>query len=87
MSETAEHLEPIWDDRGFKHMPKISDPNGGTVRVAESSAAWAPRIWLSLEPCGLDRATVHLSLEDAERLRDQLDYLIRNHYQLAWETP
>lgn len=84
--DTPAHLEPIWTDRGFKHMPEIEDRYGTTVQVIESSAATAPHIYLFLEPCGLDSVAAHLTLEDAAKLRDQLDYLIRNHYQLETEA-
>ena len=76
-------------DRGFQHMDPIPGTYGGEVKVYESSAAESPHVWLNTwsfrhpntqsDPV---EATVHLALADAERLRDQLSYLIRTHYQV-----
>ena len=77
------HLEPIWTDRGFKHMPAIQGRDEDeVVKVYESSAADGPHVWLRVEEDRVSYASAHLTLEHAAELRDQLDYLIRNHYQL-----
>lgn len=76
-------------DRGFKQGETITTSRGETVRVSESSAAMAPHIWLWVEvpkdsTYNNDeevKAHAHLTLEEAESLRDQLDHLINNHYQ------
>jgi len=68
-----------FSNRGFQGFEPIpSSPTGysGSVRVYESSAASDPYIWLAV-----DESRVHLTLADARRLRDQIDYLISNHYQ------
>lgn len=86
--------EFIITDRGFKHLKPIPGAYGGEVTVYESSAAMHPHIWLLVkEPNdlnawargdqseGLHEAHSHLRIEDAEKLRDQLTWLIENHYQ------
>ena len=81
-------------DRGFQHMDPIPGTYGGEVKVYESSAASGPHVWLNTwsyenPNTQSDRveATVHLRLVDAERLRDQLSYLIDNHYQVRDDDP
>lgn len=83
-------------DRGFKHLEPFTCNYGTTVKVYESSSAEAPHIWLRLQQGGLrtsgdtsvggalevSEAVAHLSLEEAKQLRDQLDWLMDNHYQL-----
>lgn len=83
------HMQATITSRGFVHMPPISCAYGGDVRVYESSAASAPHIWVlarQLSDMNDDRSeliesAVHLTLESAQQLRDQLNYLIDNHYQ------
>jgi hypothetical protein len=78
-------------DRGFRHFDEIPSKCGGGVRTYESSAASGPHVWVSIEcpedlnrPLGVfTQAVAHLTLDDATRLRDQLTWLIENHYQLA----
>ena len=86
MTETTpEHLTPKLTDRGFGHLPPIQGAYGGNVAVYESSAASGPHIWLCATPAEIEAnpdVTVHLSLESAEHLRDQLTWLIENHYQV-----
>lgn len=79
--ETPAHLVPTVTGRGFKHMPAIVDDQDREVHVYESSRAESPHIWLSVENNDIPSAFVGLTLEDVKRLRDQIDYLIRNHYQ------
>lgn len=77
-------------DRGFLHGSDIPSEYGGCIRAYESSAASGPHLWVHAEcPENLNRpegpvtsATVHLTLENATRLRDQLTYLIEHHYQV-----
>ena len=81
--------DPSYSDRGFAHMPAVPSEYGGDVRVYESSAAMGPHIWLTAtapvslnEPDGPTvKAPIHLTLANAVVLRDQLTYLINNHYQ------
>lgn len=85
-----EHLQPVKSDRGFSHLPAIPSQYGGSVRVYESSAAMAPHIWLTAEaPVSLNEpdgptvtAPIHLTLDDARRLAEQLLLLVGDHYQL-----
>lgn len=83
-------------DRGFKHLDPIRGGYGGETRVYESSAAEHPHIWLAIsepndltawargdESGGVKDAHNHLSLEAAKALRDQLAWLIENHYQIV----
>lgn len=89
--------EPLVSDRGFRRFEPIhgshNDPFTGapiqlpeTVRVYESSAATGAHLWLAAEDPVVNqpgRATVHLSLESARKLRDQLDWFLAHHYQLG----
>jgi hypothetical protein len=85
---------PTLSERGFKHFDPIPGTYGGDVRVYESSAADSPHVWVRIvqppQPSDDDRAnrgdlTVHLRLEDAALLREQLEYLVAEHYQVQWE--
>lgn len=71
-------------DRGFKHYAPVESARGGSVLVYESSSAEAPHLWL-----GTDNAstTTHLTLEQAEQLRDTLTVAIQRHYQMPQPDP
>lgn len=67
-------------DRGFKQGHQIESDYGGMIRAYESSAAEGPHVWVRIE-CPIDLnepqgpmtdAVVHLTLENAIKLRDQL---------------
>jgi hypothetical protein len=90
--------EPTISNRGFKHMDPVRNRNGGQVRVFESSNAMLPCIRLSVTcpaaferiahtdgglPMDMAEGSAELTLVDAEKLRDQLTYLIENHYQIV----
>jgi hypothetical protein len=87
---TPEHLKYKTSDRGFTHLPPIPSEYGGHVLAYESSSAEGPHLWLRTvcpvdlnEPEGLVTETVaHLTLENAQKLQEQLAFLIKNHYQL-----
>lgn len=86
---SANRLVPSANGRGFKRMPPVEGAYGGEVVVRESSAASSPHLWLDAwtyadlnARTGTVQATVHLSLAEAEVLRDQLTFLIEHHYQL-----
>lgn len=75
-------------NRGFQHMDPVPGHYGGRVRVYESSGD-TPCIWLcAAELDDLNgpqdgpehEATVLLKLADARVLRDQLTWLIDNHF-------
>lgn len=76
-------------DRGFIQGTEIESGYGGFIKVYESSAASHPHIWVNVvcplnlnEPQGqMIEAVAHLTIENAENLRDQLQYLIDNHYE------
>ena len=71
-------------DRGFTHADPIPGVAGygGQVRVYESSGAAAPRLWLMTIDGEGNEATIHLELDDARRLLDDINRLADNHYQL-----
>lgn len=80
--------EPTFSSRGFKHMDPITTERLETVRVYESSSAEGPHLWLNVEiapesPYKKEpgKSHAHMTIPQAEQLRDQLDYLIHNHYQ------
>lgn len=69
-------------------MEPITCAYGSEVKVYESSAASGPHIWLNVQTdVGAltqqkpGEGTAHLTLEQAELLRDQLSHLISHHYQ------
>jgi hypothetical protein len=73
-------------------MPPLPDDYGSpqAIRVYESSNV-VPSIWLNVQQSwGPDRdpvsdppieATVHMAVETARKLRDQINWLLANHYQ------
>lgn len=72
-------------DRGFKQGEDILDEYGSKIRTYESSAAMKARIWLRAEGSDVldlpkNEVALHMSIPEATALRDQLDYLIKNHY-------
>jgi hypothetical protein len=67
-------------DRGFKHYPPIRTTYGHDVKVYESSAAESPHVWLAVVGA-TESCEAHMSVEQAERVRDAIDAAIRNHYQ------
>ncbi len=77
--------------RGFAHFDPIPSEYGGTIRAYESSSAMGPHVWVrTVCPFDLNdpegpttEAVAHLSLENVERLRDHLTWLIENHYQVV----
>lgn len=83
-------LEPLVTDRGFRHLLPVSSTYGGHVRVYESSAASGPHVWVtSVAPSDLNDPTspavevaLHLTLEGAATLSDQLAWLVEHHYQV-----
>lgn len=92
-SQVEPHLVAAITDRGFMHMPPIASRYGGQIRAYESSAATQPCIWITADvPANLNEplgptvnAPVHLTVENALRLADQIQYLAANHYQLREE--
>lgn len=82
------HLDVTITERGFKHLPPIASTYGGHVRAYESSAALEPHVWLtSVAPVNLSdptgptaEAPLHLTLDAARRLIEQLTYLVEHHY-------
>jgi len=76
----SKEVTPVMSSRGFAHMAAIEGnyPEPWSVRVYESSAAMEPFIWLAMS----EGNHAHLDLEKATQLRDQLTWLIENHYQV-----
>lgn len=91
--ETPAHLELQRSDRGFAHMPIVEGHiTGEQVKIYESSAAVQARVWLRVmapknrnqpDGCNLNEAVVELDLYAVRDLRDQLDWMLANHYGLA----
>lgn len=81
----SEHLNTTASGRGFDRMPDIPSEYGGHVSVYESSSAEGPHIWLKTveEMPGkpLAEASVYLTAENAWKLSEQLQMLVREHYQ------
>ena len=75
-------------ERGFVQGDKLPGDYGGTIRVYESSGM-TPAIWIGADepndPNGNPhpvpmKTTLLLNLNTAAELRDQLSYLIDNHF-------
>lgn len=91
MPEDIAHLTPTTSDRGFDHLPVVpgvfaGQPHG-FASIYESSNAEEACIWLHVRTGQLGsekpaEATVQLALDAAATLRDQLDWMVRNHYQV-----
>lgn len=83
------HLEYETSERGFMSLPAIPSSYGGQVRVYESSNAEHPHVWLNAEaPKNLNNPTgdtvqapIHLTVENAKALAEQLIFLVDEHYQ------
>ena len=73
-------METRFSDRGFAYFAGI-EGHCGAVAAYESSLSDEPYIWVR---CTEDNTTVaaELTLDGAARLRDQLTWLIDNHYQV-----
>lgn len=82
-----DHLTPTGGgDRGFTYLPPIDGAYGGTVRAYESSAARGPHVWLSARSPETDdgpaqEVILHLTAEAAWQFAEQLQALVRDHYQ------
>lgn len=94
MDPVPAHLIPVRNDRGFSALPDIEGDYGGSVRIYESSSAEQPKIWLRVEEPndlnawavddrsgGTHDATLHMTAETAWQLKQQIEWLITNHYQ------
>lgn len=88
--EIPAHLEQSRSSRGFAFLPALLGSYGGNVKVYESSAAEYQRIWLCVTELDdangpadgpAHDATIHLDADQAWRLSEQLQDLVRNHYQ------
>lgn len=93
MRDTPVHLEPVKTDRGFSHLPPITDGYGSSIHVYESSAASGPHVWVkireeSVTPRGgkTTEICVHLSMEDLVKLGEQIEWMKTHHYQGEWES-
>lgn len=83
------HLQYETSERGFISLPDIPSSYGGTVNVYESSNAENPHIWLNaVAPKNLNNpsgdtvtAPIHLTVENAKALAEQLLFLVDEHYQ------
>jgi hypothetical protein len=78
----SDHLTVTTGDRGLKRsMPAIPGDCGGSVRVHESRAAMEPHVWLAATGLGGREVFIHLTAENAWKLAEQLQHLVRNHHQ------
>lgn len=73
---TPDHLQVETSDRSLNYLPPIPGGYGGMVRVYESSAGPGPHIWLDVAAVKL-----HLTAADAWKLAQQIQHLVRHHYQ------
>lgn len=73
---TPAHLVPTPSLRGFNSMPTLVTAYGEKVRLYESSAADGPHVWLAVND-----ASAHMTLAQLQKLIDQAQWLIANHYQ------
>lgn len=86
------HIQVVRSDRGFARLPGIPGEYGGSVLVYESSAAMHPCIWLAATvPSNLNdpegptvKAFIHLTVENATKLAEQIQHLVAHHYQAAF---
>jgi hypothetical protein len=70
-------------DRGFRHYAPIPTDYGHVVRVYESSAAKGPCLWLAVEldpGLPVEPGIAHLTLEQAQAIRDTLSTAIDKHW-------
>lgn len=65
-------------ERGFTIYDQFTDTYGSDVRVQESSAATAAKVWIFCNKHGFPQegASPHLDVTQAVRLRDALDAFI-----------
>ena len=70
-------------ERGFTIYDQFTDTYGSDVRVQESSAATAAKVWIFCNKHGFpDQGTSpHLNVPQAVRLRDALDAFIAEQNQ------
>jgi hypothetical protein len=83
---TAWQPKTAVSDRGMTYMDPITTrDDGDIVRVYESSDATSPHIWLFVKDGHIpdQRATAHMTLEEAEELARELLWFVDNHYQVA----
>ena len=89
LAEVPAHLQYATSSRGFDFMPAIMGAyEGCQIRVYESSSAEAPSLWLRAEaPANLNQpggekvnAPIHLRLDAARQLAEQIIFLVDNHY-------
>lgn len=67
-------------NRGFRQTEPIPGLYGGTVRVYESSLATQPALWVAVDDT--PEGTIHLTVEDARRLAENILRVCDLHYQL-----
>jgi len=85
-----EHLERKESARGFVRLPHIPGSRNDRARVYESSDACTPAIWLTCDSPdysgvttienGMAHTAVHLPLEQAFQVAEQLLKLVATHY-------
>lgn len=79
---TPAHLVPEVTNRGFKRLPSINDAHGSNACAFESSATSAPHVWLAVTLAGgEEHVSLHLTLDQARQVADQLNWLVDHHHQ------
>lgn len=77
--------KPQHTARGLITFDAIRDRTGGEVTLTESSEAVDAFVWLgvaqapSLDHPGGAEASAHITLDQLQALRDQIEYLLVNH--------
>jgi hypothetical protein len=66
-----EHLKATKSDRGFNHMPAIWLRATAPKNLSDHDGDW-------------EDTPIHLTVENARKLADQLNWLCNNHYQLRY---
>lgn len=77
----------IISDRGLRYCHEVEGTYGDNVQVYESSAADGPHLWVKANSATGLSAAVHLHIDDAVVLAEQLLRLHRMHHQKKGATP
>lgn len=76
---STDHLAETVSDRGLRYLPPIpatyAGRKDGEVEVHESSASEEPAVWLTVTAGSGASQSVHLHIDDAHRLAEQLTAL------------
>jgi len=77
------HLTATTAPEGYKKMPPVLVLDGHTVTIQERNGSKDPEVWISVAKKGKDGKVIGesatISLNDAKRISEQLDFLVKNH--------